>query len=296
MTPPNLAATGLVKTLTLTSLAMLAFAGNSLLCRFALADGSIDAASFTTIRLVAGALVLLAVGALTRSGVAPGRGDALSAAMLFLYAICFSLAYDFLTASTGALVLFSAVQFTMLLMGVREGERPGARFWSGFALALGGLIHLLSPGLAAPAPIGAASMAIAGIAWGIYSLRGRGAGNPLALTRDNFVLSVPLALATSAILGGRMHATTSGIVLAAISGALTSGLGYVIWYAALKGLGATRAAIVQLSVPAITALGAVLLLAEPLSVRLLVASAAILGGIALALRYSGSARHRTRCT
>lgn len=288
MAPPNVPAGVRVKTLMLTSLAMLAFAGNSLLCRFALADGSIDAASFTTIRLVAGALVLLAVGAFMQSGSAPRRGDWLSASMLFLYAICFSLAYDFLTASTGALVLFSAVQFTMLLMGVREGERPGGRFWSGFALALGGFVYLLSPGLAAPPPIGAASMAVAGIAWGIYSLRGRGAGSPLTLTRDNFVLSVPLALATSAILWGRMHATPSGIMLAAISGALTSGLGYVIWYAALKGLGATRAAIVQLSVPAITALGAVLLLAEPLSVRLLVSSAAILGGIALALRW-----HRT---
>lgn len=275
----------MLKTLTLTSLAMLAFAGNSLLCRFALADQSIDAASFTTIRLVAGALVLLGVSALRQSGSAPWRGDWLSGAMLFLYAICFSLAYDFLTASTGALVLFSAVQFTMLLMGVREGERPGVRFWDGFALALGGLIYLLSPGLSAPPPMGAALMAIAGIAWGIYSLRGRGAGNPLALTRDNFVLAVPLALVASAILWSRMHASTSGIALAAISGALTSGLGYVIWYAALRSLGATRAAIVQLSVPAITALGAVLLLAEPLSLRLLVSSAAILGGIALALRF-----------
>lgn len=289
MSHPSVPASAVARTLPLTSLAMLAFAGNSLLCRFALADGSIDAASFTTIRLVAGAVVLLAAGALKRSGTAAWRGNWLSGAMLFLYAICFSLAYDFLTASTGALVLFSAVQFTMLLMGLRAGERPGGRFWVGFVLALAGLIYLLSPGLAAPSPAGAALMAVAGIAWGIYSLRGRGAGDPLALTRDNFVLAVPLALATSAILWGRMHATIEGIVLAAISGALTSGLGYVIWYAALKGLGATRAAIVQLSVPAITALGAVLLLAEPLSMRLLVSSAAILGGIALALRW-----HRTR--
>jgi drug/metabolite transporter (DMT)-like permease len=279
----------MVKTLALTSLAMLAFAGNSLLCRFALADGSIDAASFTTIRLAAGALVLLLVAALRRSnGAPPRRGNWPSASMLFLYAICFSLAYDYLTASTGALVLFSAVQFTMLLMGVREGERPGSLFWVGFILALGGLIYLLSPGIEAPPPAGAASMAVAGIAWGIYSLRGRGAGDPLALTRDNFVLSVPLALAASAVLWSRMHLTAPGVALAAISGGITSGLGYVIWYAALKGLGATRAAIVQLSVPAITALGAVLLLSEPLSVRLLISSAAILGGIAVALRF-----HRT---
>jgi drug/metabolite transporter (DMT)-like permease len=289
MAPPSVPTTGVVKTLALTSLAMLAFAGNSLLCRFALADGSIDAASFTTIRLAAGALVLLLVAAVGRSnGAVPRRGNWPSASMLFLYAICFSLAYDYLTASTGALVLFSAVQFTMLLMGVREGERPGSQFWVGFILALGGLIYLLSPGIEAPPPAGAASMAVAGIAWGIYSLRGRGAGDPLAPTRDNFVLSVPLALAASAVLWSRMHLTAPGVALAAISGGITSGLGYVIWYAALKGLGATRAAIVQLSVPAITALGAVLLLAEPLSVRLLISSAAILGGIAIALRF-----HRT---
>lgn len=275
----------MVKIFTLTSLAMLAFAGNSLLCRMALAERTIDAASFTTIRLVAGALVLLAASAMRRGRSAPWRGDRMSGAMLFLYAICFSLAYDSLTASTGALVLFGAVQFTMLLMGLRAGERPGGRFWVGFAIALGGLVYLLSPGLAAPPPTGAALMTVAGIAWGIYSLRGRGVGDPLALTRDNFVLAVPLTLATSAILWGRMHASAYGIALAAISGALTSGLGYVIWYAALKGLGATRAAIIQLSVPAITALGAVLILAEPLGVRLLVSSAAILGGIAFALRY-----------
>jgi drug/metabolite transporter (DMT)-like permease len=297
-----------LRTLTLTTLAMLAFASNSLLCRLALADATIDAASFTTVRLVAGAVLLaLLLHSLSRSPQGEGRGegtssltlrqqgegwgegfyrraDAISGLMLFLYAICFSLAYNSLTASTGALILFGAVQFTMLLNGLRIGERPGARFWTGFALAVLGLVYLLSPGLHAPAPHGALLMAIAGVAWGIYSLRGRAAGDPLRLTRDNFILAVPCALLASAVFYGDLHLSTEGIVLATISGAVTSGLGYVVWYAALPRLGASRAAIVQLSVPAITAAGAVILLAEPLNVRLVLSSAAILGGIALALR------------
>jgi drug/metabolite transporter (DMT)-like permease len=297
-----------LRTLTLTTLAMLAFASNSLLCRLALADATIDAASFTTVRLVAGAMLLaLLLHSLSQrklgEGGGEGRGeihslslrqqgegfhrrvDVISGLMLFLYAICFSLAYNSLTASTGALILFGAVQFTMLLNGLRTGERPGARFWTGFALAVLGLIYLLSPGLHAPAPVGALLMAIAGVAWGIYSLRGRAARDPLRLTRDNFILAVPCALLASAVFYGDLHLSTKGIVLATISGAVTSGLGYVVWYAALPRLGASRAAIVQLSVPAITAAGAVMLLAEPLSVRLVLSSAAILGGIALALRW-----------
>jgi drug/metabolite transporter (DMT)-like permease len=282
------------QTLALTSLAMLAFASNSILCRLALVDGSIDAASFTSIRLVSGAVMLLIIVAIvTRRKAAPQpppgapikRGSWISAAMLFLYAICFSFAYGWLTASTGALILFGTVQLTMLLVGVREGDRPSAVSWIGFAIAAGGLIYLLSPGLEAPPPLGAALMAIAGVAWGIYSLRGRGAGDPLRLTADNFALSVPMTLVASAIFISSLDITSQGVLLAVTSGAITSGLGYVVWYAVLPKLGATRAAVVQLSGPVLTAFGGVLLLSEMITARLVIATVAILGGIALALRF-----------
>lgn len=280
------------RTLALTSLAMLAFASNSILCRLALVDGSIDAASFTTIRLLSGAAMLLLIVAVVSRRKAPAppgapvrRGSWISAAMLFLYAICFSFAYGWLTASTGALILFGTVQLTMLLVGVREGDRPGAISWFGFAIAAAGLIYLLSPGLEAPPPLGAALMAVAGIAWGVYSLRGRGAGDPLRLTADNFALSVPMTLLASAIFISSLDVGSEGVLLAVTSGAVTSGLGYVIWYAVLPGLGATRAAVVQLSGPVLTAFGGVWLLSETITARLLIATLAILGGIALALRF-----------
>jgi len=274
---------------------MLAFASNSILCRLALVEGSIDAASFTSIRLLSGAVMLLVIvvivsrrKAVRPTGTPSKRGSWISAAMLFLYAICFSFAYGWLTASTGALILFGTVQLTMLLVGVREGDRPSAVSWIGFAIAAGGLIYLLSPGLEAPPPLGAALMAIAGVAWGIYSLRGRGAGDPLRLTADNFALSVPMTLVASAIFISTLDVTSEGTLLAATSGAITSGLGYVIWYAVLPKLGATRAAVVQLSGPVLTAFGGVMLLSETITARLVIATVAILGGIALALKFHRS--------
>jgi drug/metabolite transporter (DMT)-like permease len=203
--------------------------------------------------------------------------------MLWAYVACFSFAYLTLSAGTGALILFGAVQVTMFSVGLRAGERFTATAWVGLALAVGGLVYLVSPGVAAPTPQGAGLMAAAGIAWGIYSLRGRGAGDPAAATAGNFLRAAPLALALSVVFAGSFQASTEGVVLAIASGALTSGLGYVVWYAALPGLTALRAATVQLSVPPLAAAGGVLLLAEAVSMRLVLASAAILGGIALVL-------------
>ena len=272
-----------LRTVLLTCITMVAFASNSLLCRLALQHAAIDAASFSSIRLVSGAVVL-AVLARAGAGRAPlARVDWAAATMLFVYVVFFSFAYLTLSAGTGALILFGAVQLTMLAAGLRAGERFEALGWAGFALAAGGLVYLVSPGVTAPTPLGAALMTVAGIAWGVYSLRGRGLDNPLAATAGNFLRAAPMALALSLLLYGRAHASPAGILLALASGALTSGIGYVIWYAALKGLSAIRAAAVQLSVPPIAAFAAVLFLGEPLTPRLAAASAAILGGIALVL-------------
>lgn len=262
---------------------MVAFAANSLLCRLALAQPRIDPASFGSIRLVSGALVLALIVRMRAGSDAPPRSDWLAATMLFAYVALFSFAYLSLPAGTGALILFGAVQLTMLGAGLRAGERFAPAAWAGLAAAIAGLVYLVSPGVSAPAPLGATSMALAGAAWGVYSLRGRGITDPLAATASNFARAVPLALALSVLTAGAVHADGPGVVLAVASGALSSGIGYVIWYAALRGLTAMRAATVQLSVPPIAAIGGALMLAEPLTPRLMLASAAILGGIAVVL-------------
>jgi drug/metabolite transporter (DMT)-like permease len=272
-------------TLPLTLAALVAFAANSILCRLALASGTVDAASFTTIRIASGAL-LLALLLRWRGGSAPaGTGPRAwwPAAMLFGYAIAFSYAYRSLSAGTGALILFGAVQTTMLLAGWRSGERLAARQWLGIAAALAGLVWLVSPGLAAPDPVGAALMGAAGVAWGAYSLLGRGAGDPVAATATNFLRAVPMALAVSALAVAHAHVSTRGAVLAMASGAIASGLGYVAWYAALRGLAASQAAVVQLAVPVLAATAGVALLGEALTLRLVGAGTVILGGIALAM-------------
>lgn len=268
----------------LTVLALLAFAGNSLLCRAALRDTAIDPASFTLLRIVAGALVLaLLVG--LRAPAQLRAGSWTSAAALFAYAIAFSYAYIGLSAGTGALILFGAVQASMLGWALLRGERFGAVQTLGFVLAIAGLIGLLLPGLSAP-PLGAALlMLLAGIAWGVYSLRGRGAGDPTAVTAGNFLRAVPMAgaaLAVALLLAPvAVQIDVPGSLYAIASGALTSGLGYAIWYRALPQLRASTAATVQLSVPVITAVAGVVLLSEPLSMRLVLASVAVLGGVAL---------------
>ena len=264
----------------LTLLAMLAFAGNSLLCRAALATGRIDAASFTTIRVLSGALALWLIVRLKAGGSAKA-GSWPSAFALFAYAAAFSFAYLTLTTATGALLLFGAVQVTMIGWGFWRGDRLSGWQALGVVTALGGLVGLLLPGLSAPPLEGAALMLLAGVAWGVYSLRGKGAGPPLPATAGNFLRAVPFAAALSLATLPWVKLDAAGAALAVASGALTSGIGYAIWYSALPGLKAASAATVQLSVPPLAALGGVILLGEPLTLRLLLASVAILGGIAL---------------
>nr|WKF60153.1 hypothetical protein HUO10_004665 [Paraburkholderia busanensis] len=264
---------------------MLAFAANSLLCRLALLRGEIDPVSFAGIRLISGAIMLAVIVRFKSRSHVPNRADWFAAVMLFVYVAFFSFAYLTLSAGTGALILFGAVQLTMLSVGLRSGEQFGGIAWLGLALAIAGLVYLVLPGIAAPPLVGAALMAVAGVAWGVYSLRGRKVADPLASTAGNFVRAAPLVLLMSAVFiaGGRAHATETGVALAIASGALTSGIGYVIWYAALSRLTAMRAATVQLSVPLIAACGGVAFLSEAITPRLVVASAAILGGIAMVL-------------
>lgn len=263
---------------------MVAFAGNSLLCRAALGTQSIDAASFTTLRLLSGAIVLLVLArVLPASRAAAAPRDWIAALVLFGYAIAFSFAYTLLTAGIGALILFGTTQVTMFAVGLSTGERFRPVAWGGLALALAGVAWLVAPGVSAPDPLGAVLMATAGIGWGTYSLRGRRLGDPVRMNADSFLRSLPLAVAASAVLVGIRHVTPEGAALAVASGAVTSGIGYIVWYSALKGLTATRAAVIQLSVPAIAALGGVIFLLEPVSWRLVLSSIAILGGIGMTL-------------
>ncbi len=266
----------------LTILAMIAFAGNSLLCRVALKYTTIDAASFTAIRLVSGAIMLFILMRVRRTSPA-GRGNWLSALALFAYAAGFSFAYLTLSAATGALILFGAVQATMIAYGISKGDRLAGRQLFGFTLGCAGLVGLLLPGLSAPPLVGSALMLIAGVAWGVYSLRGRGAGDALTVTAGNFLRAAPIAILMCA--AGLDHASldTAGVMYAVASGALASGIGYAIWYTALPALKATVAATVQLSVPVLAALGGIVFLDEALSVRLVLASLAILGGIAIVI-------------
>jgi len=273
-------------TVLLTAIALVAFAANSVLCRLALGPGTIDATSFTTIRIAAGTATLTLVylfrsrgtplGVRPRSRWAPGA--------LFLYAACFSFAYLSLSTGTGALILFGAVQITMMVAALRGGERPSPLAWLGYAAAAGGLIYLVAPGVEAPSPRGATLMALAGFGWGVYSLLGRGSASPLSDSARNFLWATPLALISSGLFYSEIALTRQGAVLALVSGALTSGVGYVIWYAALRGLSAARAAVVQLSVPAIAAAGGAVFSGETITWRLITSATLILGGIALAIR------------
>ena len=273
-----------MKTLLYTIFALVAFAMNSVLCRLALGAAAIDAASFSTIRLLSGACTLLLITVLFKGNVSSlGRGNWTSAALLFLYAIAFSLAYINLTAGTGALILFGSVQATMLIVALRSGERPHPLEWAGLFLALIGLVYLVLPGLAAPQPVSSALMAMAGISWGFYSLRGRGTRDPLIDTTNNFIRALPFVVVVNLIMLRDVHISTKGFLFAVLSGAVASGVGYVVWYAALRELTATRAATVQLLVPVLAAMGGVMLLSEEISMRLLLSALMILGGVGLAL-------------
>ncbi|MEL6263739.1 MAG: DMT family transporter [Cyanobacteria bacterium J06626_6] len=277
-----------VQTVVLTGLTLCAFAANSLLTRMALGGGAIDTASFTTLRLGSGAAMLLAICHFTQvkqpnlatGSKRPHKWPA--ALMLFLYAVTFSFAYLQMATGTGALILFGTVQVTMILVALKEGEKPVAWEWVGLLLALVGLVYLVSPGLAAP-PLGAAAlMGVAGIAWGIYSLLGRGSTDPIANTAGNFVRAVPFAAGVSCVSWQNFQLSQAGIVLALLSGAIASGVGYSLWYSILRALTATRAATLQLSVPVIAAAGGIVFLQEAMSLRLAIAAVMILGGIGIA--------------
>ena len=268
------------RTALLTAFALLAFAGNSLLCRAALANTGIDPASFTTLRLLSGAVVLWLI-VLMRGGALVGSGSWLSASALFAYAAGFSFAYVQLPAATGALILFGAVQMTMIGHGIWSGERLSNLQISGLLLACGGLVALLLPGLSAPPMASALLMLGAGIAWGIYSLRGKNAGDPLKVTAGNFLRATPIALGLSLLISDSVSLDGTGILYAVLSGAIASGVGYAIWYAALPALKSTSAASLQLCVPVLAALGGIAFLGEAMSVRLILSSAAVIVGIGL---------------
>lgn len=263
-------------------LAMIAFAANSLLCRLALKNTAIDAASFTALRIISGALVLWLV---VRLRGLPGRldGNWPSALALFIYAAGFSFAYVRLPAAVGALILFCAVQATMIGYGLWRGERLGKLQVGGLLLAFVGLLGLLAPGLSAPPPASAVLMLVAGVAWGVYSLRGKSFGNPTTATAGNFLRAVPFAVLLCLLTLPLASFDGAGVLYAVASGGLASGLGYALWYAVLPGLSATNAASLQLSVPVIAAAGGVLLLGETITIQLVLGSAGILGGIALVI-------------
>jgi len=267
-----------------TTFALIAFAFNSILCRMALRGGEADAAGFTLVRLVSGALTLIVISYFFgKEKNFKGRGNWLSAFFLFTYAICFSFAYLGLTAGTGALILFGAVQLTMITFAIIRGERPNALEWIGLSAAVAGLVYLVLPGLSAPPLASSALMAAAGASWGFYTLRGKGSSSPLADTTGNFTFAVPMVLIAALPFVGSLHLSSSGLVLAVLSGAVASGIGYTVWYFALKHHTATRAAVLQLSVPVIAALAGILFLAETATARLAVAAALILGGIVLTI-------------
>ena len=263
-------------------LAMVAFAANSLICRMAFRTSVIDAASFTTIRIASGAVVLWLIICSRR---APNRvaGSWSSALALFVYAAGFSFAYVKLPTAVGALILFGAVQATMIGYGLWSGERLKGMQAVGLCAAFAGLICLLLPGLSSPPPASSALMLAAGVAWGIYSLRGKGSGDPIVATAGNFLRAVPFAALLCMIMAGDASLDRAGVWYAAISGGLASGVGYAVWYAALPALKATNAATIQLSVPVIAAMGGAMFLDEAITLRLLLSSAGILGGIALVI-------------
>ena len=270
----------------LTILALIAFSANSLLCRMALSEPLIDPVSFTTLRLVSGALALLLLCQFTGEKSEEARkptGTWLSAMALFGYAIAFSLAYLSLSTGTGALILFGSVQITMIAWAGFRGEKMSPAQWLGSMAAMGGLVYLVLPGLAAPDPLGATLMGLSGVAWGVYSIRGKGASAPVRITTGNFTRAAPLAIAASLMAMTSFQIGMNGALLALTSGVITSGGGYVIWYKALRGLSTTQASVVQLTVPVIAATAGVLFLSETITTRLVIASAIILGGVALAV-------------
>ncbi|MCG6872307.1 MAG: DMT family transporter [Gammaproteobacteria bacterium] len=280
-----------IRSFVLTLLALVAFAGNSVLCRMALGAGTVDAASFTSIRLLSGALVLLLILAVNgKPGRGFSRGSWSASLMLFLYAVTFSFAYIHLNTGTGALILFGSVQITMILLALMKGTRLHLAEWLGVITAFGGFVYLVAPGVSAPPLGGFTLMAIAGAAWGVYTLKGRGSDDPLADTAGNFMRTLPLVAVLSGASVHTAQLSAQGILLAVLSGAVASGMGYTLWYSALRSLSASQAAVLQLLVPVLAALGGVVFIAEAISLRLIVSALLILGGILLVMLgsyYSG---------
>jgi len=274
----------LTKTILFTIFALIAFAANSVLCRLALGENTIDASSFTSIRLLSGAFVLYVILKTSSKSRRPNsKGSWLSALMLFIYAAAFSFAYITLKTGTGALILFGSVQITMILLSLISGNKLHLTEWLGISIAFAGFVYLVLPGVSAPSFTGFILMTIAGIAWGVYTLRGRNSLNPISDTAYNFLRSVPLVIVLVVWSIKNTHFSQEGILLAIISGAITSGIGYAIWYMALGGLSTTLAAVVQLSVPVIAALGGIIFISEPIDFRLIISTLLILGGISIVI-------------
>ncbi|MDE1152136.1 MAG: DMT family transporter [Micavibrio sp.] len=266
----------------LTLLSLLAFAGNSFLSRLALKGQGMDAASFACIRMVSGALTLwLLTQLLSRNG-KPG-GNWTSAIWLLIYALPFTFAYVTLPAASGTLLSFGMVQLTMIGAGLWRGERLSSRQWCGLALAIGGILALLLPSASTPPLRPSIMIMVAGLGWGVYSLRGRSSSDPLRDTAGNFLRAAPLCLVCCLPFLSGVKWEPHGAVYAVLCGVVTSALGYVIWYQALQKLSATVAATVQLSVPIIAAMLAVAFLGEPLTMRFMLTSITVLGGIALVI-------------
>ena len=267
--------------ITYTLFALIAFAGNSVLCRLALTDSAIDAASFTSIRLVSGIIMLLILIKVTQkhSTQSSSKGSWLASLMLFIYALAFSYAYNSLDTGVGALILFGSVQLSMIVIGMFNGNKLHLSEWSGLLIAFTGFVYLVLPSMSTPSLFGFILMTLSGMAWGVYSLLGRGSKNPLSDTTYNFIRTTPLIVIITLISLSTAQTTDKGVILAILSGAITSGIGYTVWYIALKGLSVTQAAVVQLLVPIIAAIGGILFANEIITMRLIVASVLVLGGI-----------------
>jgi drug/metabolite transporter (DMT)-like permease len=267
-----------LKTFVYTTFALIAFGANSIICRLALGTSSIDPASFTTIRIVSGAFAIGIIGGLVKGNLSKHPGNWFSAFTLTMYATCFSLAYMSLSAGTGALILFGAVQVTMFIWGLWRGERPRIFQWSGFLVALAGFVYLMLPRMETPSLSSALLMALSGVSWGIYSLRGGGAEDPVAVTGDNFLRAIPIIIPINFLVFNHLEISINGVMLAILSGAVTSGIGYVLWYEALKSLTSTRAAVSQLLVPVIAAMGGGIFLYEQFSMHLTISAFMIIIG------------------
>jgi len=275
----------LFKSIILTGLALIAFAANSVICRLALGYQTIDAASFTVIRLLSGSIVLLLIIISTARSTTRNtakistKGSWTASFMLFIYAITFSYAYTSLDTGTGALILFGSVQITMILLSLFSGTKLHITEWSGMVIAFAGFIYLVLPEVTTPSISGFILMTTAGIAWGIYTLKGRASKYPLIDTAYNFFRTTPLVVLLAIATMNNINYSSEGIVLALLSGGITSGIGYTIWYVALRHISATQAAVLQLSVPVIAALGGIIFVAEAITFRLAVSAIIVLGGI-----------------